>query len=186
VSGLNCAGRRVEKRKLGRKILHAPKPESLVSVHEALRHPFGLGIFLPLTTNLSPVNAFHLSLKPAYGRRCVALCRKSLNEHRGARALLTVICLIEAPAADLPKDSACPIAKKVPRTSLELQRRRFNASTSGAVQSMDIGLLSVACDTSSEVNSSMSFSPHHLLLWTMIQIMMLELYYLAAQVDSVG
>ena len=37
-------------------------------------------------------------------------------------------------------------------------------STSGAVQSMDTGLLPVACDTSSEVNSAMSFSPYNLLL----------------------
>jgi hypothetical protein len=68
-----------------------------------------------------------------------------------------VICLIEGPAADLPKDSACPISQ-------ELQRWKFNARTSSAVQSIDMGLLPVACDTSNEVNSAMSFSPHHLLL----------------------
>jgi hypothetical protein len=105
------------------------KPESLVSVHEALRHPFG---FPAIDYNLSPVNAFHLGLKPAYGRRCVALLQKSLDEHRGERALLTVICLMEAPAADLPKDSACPIAKKpknlVGAAQTKVQCKHFRCS----------------------------------------------------------
>jgi len=76
--------------------LHVPKPESLVCMR-LCGNPFRPGIFPPSTTNLSPVNASHLGLKLAYGRRCVALRRKGLNEHRGARALLTVICLMEDP-----------------------------------------------------------------------------------------
>jgi hypothetical protein len=62
-------------------------------------------------------------------------------------------------AADLPKDPACPIAKKPKNLVGAAETEGSMQSASGAVQSMDMGLLPVACDTNSEVNSAMSFSP---------------------------